>query len=536
MLFIVLVTGVPLLISADKGEEEPIVESVTVTNVEVPVRVYYKNKPVTDLTKKDFEIYEDNKKMKINGFFVKRKKMGEQTTATGRVQKESDKIAPRVFVLVFNISHLNKNVKAAIDYLFEKILLKNDRVLIFANDKTLEYKNLLEKEKIKSELLKNLKRESLKVKARLSSYIKRIEDSMKVHNVEKLIYDLEKVQALESDVSKLAQFLTKYKALWEEYQTMYLTPDINRFYHFSKYLENIKAKKWVLNFYQFELFPHFRVGSRTLTKLRAYAQQFMEYRQDVATHAWAKYIMTLLDNFASLNMRKTFPTKEVSKLFYKVDATFHSCFIRTTNTAFMNDFDYKEVSSDIENTLKSITDITGGENIVSNNLVDSLKTIQEKEDVYYVLTYAPRDPHQKTGKIKVKVKRKKHKAFYDDNFRADYINEYLAKMEKKFPSSEVKIKDFSFRGKVLSFTVTDYLVKEIEKAAAGKVKVRIRLYDGASNSLFDQSKTLTTKEDEVKISIGAFKKLNSGEYNFLIDVVDLFNGNIGNFHQKVMVK
>jgi hypothetical protein len=334
----------------------------------------------------------------------------------------------------------------------------------------------------------------------------------------------------------LAQFLTKYKALWEEYQKMYLTPDINRFYHFSKYLENIKAKKWVLNFYQFELFPHFRVGSRTLTKLRAYAQQYLEYQQDVASHAWAKYIMTILDHFADLNVRKTFPSEEVSKLFYKVDATFHSCFIRTTNTAFMDDFDYKEVSSDIEETLKSITDITGGENIVSNNLVDSLKTIQEKEDVYYVLTYAPLDPEKKAGKIKVKVKRKKHKAFYDDNLRADYINEYLAKMEKEFTPPKVKIKDFSFRRKILSFTVTDYLVKEIEKVLTGKVKIRIRLVDWASESLFDQSKALTTKKDEVKISIGAFKKLKSGEYNFLIDVTDLFNGNVTNFHQKVMVK
>ena len=56
-------------------EYKPIIEKVTVTNIEVPVRVLYKNKPVTTLSKDDFIVYEDNKKMEINGFFLKRKKL-----------------------------------------------------------------------------------------------------------------------------------------------------------------------------------------------------------------------------------------------------------------------------------------------------------------------------------------------------------------------------------------------------------------------------------------------------------------------------
>ena len=61
--------------SAQEKEHKPIVEKVTVTNVEVPVRVLYKGEPVADLTKDDFSIFENRKRVEINGFFIKRKKI-----------------------------------------------------------------------------------------------------------------------------------------------------------------------------------------------------------------------------------------------------------------------------------------------------------------------------------------------------------------------------------------------------------------------------------------------------------------------------
>jgi hypothetical protein len=270
--------------------------------------------------------------------------------------------------------------------------------------------------------------------------------------------------------------------------------------------------------------------------IRQRAQELTE--SGTATNvALGRRLETLLNQlYVDLNVPAGFPTEDISKLFYKVDATFFSFFIRTTQKRMMNDLEYQEFSSDIERVLRSITDVTGGENITSNNLVKSLETVEELEDVYYMLTYAPVDPEAEPGKIKVKVKNKKYKVLYDDNFRADYINDYLKKLEESMQIPTLKIKDFSFKRKILSFTVVDFLMREIEKKKIGRMKVRIKLTDTNNNSLFDQAKLLTAQKKEMKISLGAFKNIKKGEYHFFIDAVDLFTGKEANFHENIMVK
>ena len=91
------------------------------------------------------------------------------------------------------------------------------------------------------------------------------------------------------------------------------------------------------------------------------------------------------------------------------------------------------------------------------------------------------------------VNNKKYKVLYDDNFRADYIQETLKKLEEKIKTPEIKIDTFSFRQKILVFRVTDYLMKEVQSQSIGKMKVRIRLITSDDSPLFDQAKHLTAQ-------------------------------------------
>jgi 5-hydroxyisourate hydrolase-like protein (transthyretin family) len=86
--------------------------------------------------------------------------------------------------------------------------------------------------------------------------------------------------------------------------------------------------------------------------------------------------------------------------------------------------------------------------------------------------------------------------------------------------------------------VTDYLVKEIDDkmTKAGRMKVRIRVKDSHNHSLFDQEKMLTAQEDQMKISLAAFKNLKKGEYDFFIDAQDIFTGKEANLYQKIKIK
>jgi len=524
------VTMVSIFMWSQEQDQEPIVEQVTVTNVEVPVRVLHKGQPVTDLTIDDFSLFENKKKVKINGFYKKSKTLtitqpqaGETSTAVST--------EPRTFVLVFNVSNYNHYFEKAIDHLFDKILLPSDRLMVFANDKTRTYNNLKNTQQIKTQLVSDLKEEGMKAKRRLLDYIQRVETYMKTDDFRREI----RSPRGRTQADKMIDFLKRYHMTWMEYQNTYLVPRVDRFYYFARFLERIKGQKWVLNFYQFEFFPRIRPSSRTMQKIRDLATLLMN-TNDATSAAQGQNIYNMLNQIESdFVLDRRFPTDEVSKLFYKVDATFHSFFIKTTNTAFLQDIGYNEVSSDVEKILKGITDLTGGKNISSTDLVESLDSVSQVEDTYYVLTYVPEDP-KKVGKLKIKVDRKKCDVLYDDNFRADYISNYFNKLEQKVQTPDVKVINFSFKKKVLSFTVSDYLMGDLQGKKAGRVKIHIQLIDSDNNIHFDSAKVLTAQKPELSINIPAFKKIPKGEYNFLINVLDMVTGKEENFHQKVTVK
>lgn len=517
----------------DDAKHDPILENVTVTNVEVPVRVLYKGKPVDNLKQEDFAVYEGKNKVKINGFYLKRKRIDVfgspvNTGGPGKVKKKRG----RTFVLVFNITDFNDSFKQALKYAFDNMLKKGDRILVFANDVSFEYKSLDDMEKVKARLHEALKKESRKARMRLSKYINRVETELNLNDFRALIH------RRDDRPRRLIQFLKRYLIVWDRYKKQYLTPRTDRFYYFSRFLENIKGEKWVLSFYQFEMFPNIRINSRTMEIIRSMANSMIN-EGNMTQRALGKMIRTLLNRILiELNVNSHFNEEEISKLFYKADATFHSFFIKSMSKVMLNDFEYQEVSSGIENLLKNITRTTGGKNITSNNVAKSLDTVSKKVDIYYMITYAPQDPKH-VGRIKVKVKKRGYKVLYDDNIRADYINDYFKKLEEKIKIPEIKIKDFSYNRSVLAFTIWDFLMRDIEENHVGKIQVRVRVTDKANNSLFDSQRVLTAKKAKFDISLKPFnskRKLERGEYHFLIDAKDLLTGKEVNFHRNVEVK
>lgn len=528
-----LAAGTLLLNAAPTNdvEQHRIVEKVNVINVEVPVRVMHKGKPITDLRKDDFILYENKKRMDINGFFLKRKQIVSPGKTAQSMGSGTGSLAPRTFVIVFSVTDFNENLAQAVDHLFANVLRPKDRLLVFANDESKEYKGLYDKEAVKKELINNLAAQARDARRRLVIYINKIETYLNVHDFKVKLHKQDNTPLL------LVQFLKKYLLAWNDYKKRYLTPRVDRFYYFSRYLEALRGDKWVLNFYQFDLFPKIKLGSNTMYVIRDMATRLMN-SQEATAHAMGKMINLLLNQITmDLNVSKGFPVEAVSKLFHKVDATFHCFFIRGVNRMGSNDLEYEEVASDLQNTLRRITRVTGGEIITSNRLITSIDTVTQIEDAYYILTYVPKKP-EKAGKIKIKVKNKKYKVLYDDNFRADYISDYLDTLGERLKSPDIKIRDFSFKGKILAFTLRGFQMKNPseEAAAQGNMTVRIRLTDKENNSLYDEERFLTAQKQEVTVSLAAFKKIKRGEYNFLIDALDLLTGKEANYHSNIRIK
>ena len=62
------IIGLLVLILFLSGQE--IQEKATAINIEVPVRVFYKNKFIDNLTINDFEVFEDGKLQKIEAVYL----------------------------------------------------------------------------------------------------------------------------------------------------------------------------------------------------------------------------------------------------------------------------------------------------------------------------------------------------------------------------------------------------------------------------------------------------------------------------------
>lgn len=476
-------------------EPQKVREFVQVVNVEVPVRVFADGKPVDNLVKEDFILLEDKVPQDITAFYILKKK----------IETQGSVLAPRYFVFAFDIIDYTKDLKEAVHDVLYKIVRKQDQLLIFINNKTLFINNISDKEKALTVIERVLKEMTFEEKNKLLAYIRYFD------NLIKTIVDITSWEAVTG-------FLEKYLVVWKEYKQRYLVPDIDAYYNFSRHLEKIDLEKWVISFYQVKIFP--KLKSSEELRIR---QLIGQMSGGEAEHAnLARTMSRLLDEIdKETQVAQDFPVEQVSKLFYKSNATFHSIFFNTYKEMFSAEMELARVDSDIENSLREITEKTGGELITSNNIDAALGEAVEKEDICYMLTYSPRDA-KKIGKIEVKPKDKNLDVFYDDNMRADYIKAYLDK--KNIDVSQVKINNLSFNDKTLSLSISGFYQSKESKDFTGKLSVNIQVKNLQGIVLWNQVKDFNVTDKNVSISL-PFKRLMAGRYDIVVFARDLLAGN-----------
>ncbi len=490
--------------------QEKIKETVEVTNVVVPVRVYYKGELVSGLKKQDFKIYENGKLREINVFEEIRKKIG--ISEIGLHANHVEEYKPRFFVLVFRLTDYNYYFKRGIDYIFKNILREQDRLMVLANNSFFEEKRIGDLEIMKTRIELLLKRESMLAKGLLEKYLRHIKLKVKM-------MDFRRPGANFRDF--LVIFLNNYLAFLNEYKKKFLLPDIDSFYYFSKYLEKINMEKWVINFYQIEQYP-------ALKNLNEIVLAFA-FTIDSQAKIINKLIMQIEKE---LKMSDNFPSEQVAKMFYKVNTSFHTILIRNLRVFVDKDLELKDISTDIENCLRSITNSTGGELIASNDLSKALEKISEIEDVHYLLSYVP-GKIKKKRKIKVVVSDNKYKVKFDPNQFSDYINKYLKRKEKENP--EIKIENVDTDNNTLFFIIKSFKRKKIKSQLAGRIKVIIKMVDENESIVFFKERELVAASPTMKINI-QFRGIKAGDYYAFIDVIDLNNNKRSNYTKNIYIQ
>jgi hypothetical protein len=479
-------------------------EKIEVVNVEVPVRVFLDGEPLDGLQKNDFQLYENNELQEINGFYPHRKKMHIQHT-TMRADQKTVSLPPRYFVLVFRIFQYGQELQKGIDYLFANILRDQDQLLVLINDRTLALNQDIWQIRRQEILDQVLQEEAAKASQELETYFQRIQ---------------QEVESSFVNFASFNDFLQHYLEIPREFKSRYLVPDLDKFNNFIRHLEKIKAEKWVLNFYQIKMFPKMKNSDPIRRQIDNMVALVDQYQGSFMATQFANQIGRLLDTVDSeLRMDNEFPAKEIGKMLLQVDTTYH-CFISSVGrNGLSENFENKNAASDLENSLREITGRSGGKVTFSEDIGSALHAIEDKEDVYYVLTYISKKP-ESPGKIMIKVNDARFRLLYDDNLRSDNSVHYG--QQKKPADPSIQMHDLSFSQGKLHFAVSDFLMTEKNEKLAGQLKVVLRIRDSGNFLIYDQNRLIDAREKSVFIDIG-FDWLKPGKYVFLIDVYDLLS-------------
>jgi hypothetical protein len=484
---------------------------VEVVNVEVPVRVFSKRKPVAGLEKNDFKLLVNGKEQPINAFFEVRKKIKPMET-TG---EQTADLPPRLFVLIFNVSDYAAYLQKNIDYFFNKVIHPNDRLMVISNNFFLN-----------DQVIQDVEKQEKRVKKILELEAKRIR--LEIFNLKnKLRSLLEDKDGRTGDVALNARiFVQDYVHYLKYFKQVYFDPGSDRYIKIAKYLKNQPIEKWVFNFYQLGMFyyPH-------------ELEEFLNGVTDASTAVDAntpdpnaedvKEIQTLdlqasyLEAYKQLQGVDKDLIDNLGKLFINSGATFHTQLMKNTTHSILLGFNYLPITLNSESVFTNIAKMTGGSLVNSNKIKKFVETVMSKEDIYYTLTYNPGKLKEKNQQIKIVVNNNAYRVVYDDQKRPGDFLRIEKKALKKEP--QILLEKVSCEGGILSFTISGIKLLPTEKGPIGKVLVRIRIANQKSRILYAREREIEfpVEKQELKIKLS---KLGKEQYDAIIEVYDRNTG------------
>jgi hypothetical protein len=406
ILFFLILTNTFPIPAADQNKLQ---EEVTVLAVEVPVRVLQKGRAVRNLTREDFNLFENGIKQEITAFEVVSRKI----STPREISTEELKIPPkkRLFLLIFNIFDYNDNVGDGIDYFFEKVFRPGDKLIILTEDRLLN----IEIGKSLSSMINDLK-DTLK-------QYKRISTKEIIRAYYKLGFEASRLtggiemanRSGGGSLSGVLKFYENYLTLWKEYKRMFILPDTDLYHSVINRVKQMEGEKWALCFQQRELFPKLKNQGSLDIKIN----NMINRAVDPVRQNWARLVRVKQAELQrSLAYSGIFPTELLKDLFMEANITFHLILMKSIGKLLSPDFEMGEVAQDYEDCFKQISWSTGGYTTFSNKVTQALEEAVEVEDFHYLLVYTPKNKQEdKKREIKVKVNKKGVKVIHLKNFR-----------------------------------------------------------------------------------------------------------------------
>ena len=417
---------------------QQITEDVIVINIEVPVRVFKGNTFIDNLTKNDFEVYEEGMLQKIEGVYLVRERKVEREEAEKAFIPETKK---RHFILIFEMMEYSAKVGEALDYFIQNVIMPGDWLYIATPVKGYGFaagfpadiprKQISEglKDTIKSDIIKGSR-----------EYLSLIDTLQEIRKTDVLP---EMKQSLEYTYAEVLDKLTGFNVMEEK-----------KLMGFAENLKKRVGQKHVFIFFQKRMVPIWGsfTSSGTSDQIVALTSRFFDF----------------------FNPRTYLDEEKVKGAFADSSISCHFLYI-TNRPAYVNSWmdmnpaeegrdkvNWQDRTADFFNTFKQISAASGGIIESSANIYSSLKKAVDASENYYLLYYAPKN-YKADGtfkKIKVEVKGKKYKVMHRAGYFAEEFN------------SDLVVETESFKKNIYS------IANGLEKYRAGDLEGAIEVFTG----------------------------------------------------------
>jgi len=491
--------GSGLVVQPGTAQDRP-GQSVTVTVVELPVRVLLGGQPVRGLTKDDFRVYENGSLQALTGFDVVSRRISPDPGSPAVGLEASAR--PRLFVLLFQIFDYNQNVGEGIDYFFRDIFRPGDGLMVLVEDKILGVRQEADPASVAAQVKDTLKT----FKSYSTSSIIRAYTDLE-HEGEKLHAYLQG-EGGASWYQSVNRFYENYQRAWNEYKSQFFTQDLGLYRNLTQRIRSLPGDKWVLCFEQRQMFPRLRQQSPLEVEIRT----LLDSQVDPQNQVLAREIQsTQLALQRSMDIVQQFPGDRLRELFLQAGITFHHIVLKSPRVLQSRDFELGDVGQDYEDCFRRISDATGGCTVLSNKIAEAIREASVKEDYRYVLAYTPADKSgAKERKIEVKVDR--------PGVEVISLKQYVAA-----GAALISITDFQTGPKSIRFGLRHYSRVETGGRTVGSAAVRIVIFNDRSDQVFADGKTLELIKGETNISLN-FPQLEPGPYFIIIEALDRTTG------------
>ncbi len=424
VLFVPLLTS-SLITSQKKEKEQEIQEEAIAINIEVPVRVYKGNKFVENLSIKDFILYEDGKRQKIEAVYlikersIKRRESVEKEEIIRKEELE-EKLAlkePKHFILVFEMVDYMPKIKGTIEYFFQNVMQPEDTLQVVTplnnynmNKDSFKMKS---KEDITDTLISLIKMDVRKGNMEYRAIIKelkKIARSVAIaitgpgSNEEKGLMEWGVVKSWES-ADSLPYLLSVYRSYLAQLEAL---RGINQkaLIDFGKSLKNTDGQKHIFLLYQREFIP--QVNPRVLSQYMSEIQANPTSQMDIIS------LMEFFKRDTSLD------TNLVKQAYAEPSVSAHFMFV-TKSAEQEYAIRMQEHSEDVFGAFRELALATGGKVESSSDPEYLFQQAADASENYYLLYYTPKNyiADGKFKEIKVKVKDKKYKVTHRAGYIAD---------------------------------------------------------------------------------------------------------------------